>query len=83
MPKCNSCGKNYDDPDALELIRRQDNRWVSVCRSCLNERVDVNLVEPGNIAVAHKPDEHWCPRMQPATACRDCWSSPSRLQKAN
>jgi c-di-GMP-binding flagellar brake protein YcgR len=51
MPRCGSCGKNYDDSRVMELVRNNDNRWVSVCRSCLNMGVDVNLIEQGNIAV--------------------------------
>lgn len=54
MPKCGSCGKNYDDPSVMELVRNQDNRWVSVCRSCLDQGIDVNTVQTNNIAV----DEH-------------------------
>lgn len=54
MPKCSSCGKNYDDPSIMELVRNQDNRWVSVCRHCLDMGVDINLVRSDNIAV----DEH-------------------------
>lgn len=54
MPKCNSCGKHYDDPSIMELVRNQDNRWVSLCRHCLDMGVDINLVRSGNIAV----DEH-------------------------
>lgn len=51
MPKCGSCGKNYDDPSVMELVRNQDNRWISICRDCLLSGVDVNLVQQGNIAV--------------------------------
>ncbi len=51
MPKCSSCGKNYDNPTVMELVRNQDNRWVSICRSCLEQGVDVNQVKPGHIAV--------------------------------
>lgn len=54
MPKCGSCGKNYDDPSVIELMRNQENRWVAICRNCLDHGVDVNRVERGNIAV----DEH-------------------------
>ena len=54
MPKCGSCGKNYDDPTVMELVRNQDNRWISICRHCLDHGVDVNTVEKGNIAV----DDH-------------------------
>ena len=38
----------------MELVRNQENRWVSICRYCLDQGVDVNTVTPGNIAV----DEH-------------------------
>lgn len=51
MPRCGSCGKNYDDSRVMELVRNADNRWISICRFCLNMGVDVNLVEQGNIAV--------------------------------
>ena len=51
MPKCGSCGKNYDDPSVMELVRNQENRWVSVCRHCLDMGVDVNQVQNENIAV--------------------------------
>lgn len=47
MPKCNSCGKNYDDPKVMELVRNKDNRWVSVCRHCMDIGVDVNQVQQG------------------------------------
>lgn len=51
MPKCGSCGKNYDDPSVMELVRNQENRWVSICRHCLSMGVDVNKVQKDNIAV--------------------------------
>ncbi|MCD8350452.1 MAG: PilZ domain-containing protein [Planctomycetaceae bacterium] len=51
MPRCGSCGKNYDDSRVMELVRNQDNRWISICRNCLDIGVDVNLVEQANIAV--------------------------------
>lgn len=44
MPKCNSCGKNYDDPTIMELVRNKENRWVSICRHCLDLGIDVNQV---------------------------------------
>lgn len=51
MPRCGSCGKNYDDPGVMELVRNQENRWISICRNCLESGVDVNTVQKGNIAV--------------------------------
>ncbi len=51
MPKCGSCGKNYDDAGLLELVRNQENRWISICRFCLDQGVNVNEVHPPNIAV--------------------------------
>lgn len=54
MPRCSSCGNYYDDPSIMELVRNQENRWVSICRHCLDMGVDVNLVPSGNIAV----DDH-------------------------
>ncbi len=51
MPRCNSCGKNYDNPSILELVKNQENRWLMICRHCLDMGVDVNLVEQGNIVV--------------------------------
>lgn len=47
MPRCDACGKNYDDPKLLELVRKKDNHWVSVCKSCLSSGIDVNHVEQG------------------------------------
>lgn len=54
MPRCGSCSRNYDDPGVMELVRNQENRWVAICRNCLDQGVDVNQVVQGNIAV----DEH-------------------------
>ncbi|MCC8117093.1 MAG: hypothetical protein LIP18_08110, partial [Planctomycetes bacterium] len=51
MPRCNSCGKNYDNPSILELVKNQENRWLMICRHCIDMGVDVNLVEQGNIVV--------------------------------
>lgn len=51
MPKCGSCGKNYDAPSIMELVRNQENRWVSVCRPCLDMGIDINKVHRENIAV--------------------------------
>ncbi len=48
MPKCDACGKNYDDAKLLELVRNRDNRWVSVCKPCLALGIDINQVERGN-----------------------------------
>lgn len=47
MPRCNSCSRNYDDPNQLELVRNADNRWVSVCRACLDKGVDLKAIQPG------------------------------------
>lgn len=41
----------YDNPNDLELVRNQQNRWISICRGCANKGVDVNLLEPANVAV--------------------------------
>lgn len=35
----------------MELVRNKDNRWVAVCKHCLDLGVDVNQLEPGLIAV--------------------------------
>ncbi|MDR1613244.1 MAG: PilZ domain-containing protein [Planctomycetota bacterium] len=51
MPKCDSCGIFYDDPNELALIRNKDNRWISLCRSCTGQGVNVNLVASSKIAV--------------------------------
>ncbi len=51
MPRCGSCGKNYDDPTVMSLVRRADNRWISICRDCIDAGVDVNKIENANIAV--------------------------------
>ena len=51
MPKCGSCGQNYTDPTVMSLVRRADNRWISICRDCIEAGVDVNQVENANIAV--------------------------------
>ncbi|MDR0361227.1 MAG: PilZ domain-containing protein [Planctomycetota bacterium] len=51
MPKCDSCGNFYDDPNDLELVRNKDNRWVSICRACSGRGVDVDLVTAAKIAV--------------------------------
>lgn len=51
MAKCSSCAKNYDDPSQLELVRNSENRWVTVCRVCLEKGVDIETIQPGNIAV--------------------------------
>lgn len=51
MPKCGACGKNYDNANVMELVRNQENRWISICRHCLEEGVDVNALKPGTIAV--------------------------------
>ncbi len=47
MPKCNSCGKYYDNPSVMELVRNKDNRWISICKHCLSMGVDVNQVQQG------------------------------------
>lgn len=51
MPRCSSCGKHYDNPAVMELVRNQENRWVSICRNCLDQGVDVNLVQPTNVVI--------------------------------
>lgn len=47
MPRCTACEKNYDDPAAMELVRNKDNRWLAVCKPCLDQGVNVNTLEPG------------------------------------
>ncbi len=44
MPKCSVCLKNYDDATAIELVKNQDNRWLTVCKYCLDAGIDVNAV---------------------------------------
>ena len=51
MAVCNACGKNYDDPSVLELVRNDENRWLSICRNCLDDKVDISTIIPGHIAV--------------------------------
>ena len=51
MPKCSACGVFYDSPDAVELVRNNENRWVSICRTCLDKGVDVNRMTSVNVAV--------------------------------
>lgn len=51
MPKCDSCGAHYDDPSVMELVRNKDNRWISICRSCLTKGVDANRVVASRVAV--------------------------------
>ncbi len=51
MAKCSACGKNYDSTIPLELVRNQDNHWVAICRSCMEQGVDIEKVVPPNIAV--------------------------------
>ncbi len=51
MPKCQSCGQFYDNPNDMELVRNKENRWVSVCRSCLNKNVDIDKIDSVRVAV--------------------------------
>ncbi len=51
MARCGACGKNYDDSTVLELVRNQDNRWIPVCRFCMEQGVDISEILPQNIAV--------------------------------
>lgn len=54
MPRCTSCGRNYDDLSAIELVRNNDNRWIAVCRSCMDMGVDINTLQPTLLAVDDK-----------------------------
>ena len=51
MPKCGACGRNYDNPALIELVRNKEDRWIPICRECLNRRVDVNQLRKENVAV--------------------------------
>lgn len=46
MAKCSSCNTNYDNPADIELIRNSDNRWVPVCKNCLEKGVQVDSISP-------------------------------------
>lgn len=45
MPKCGSCGTVYENPSDLDLVRNQANRWIPICRSCIEKGVDVDSVK--------------------------------------
>ncbi|MDR1533803.1 MAG: PilZ domain-containing protein [Planctomycetota bacterium] len=52
MPRCGVCGKNYDNPAEIELLRNQEDRWIPVCRACVEQNVDVNRISyTNNLAV--------------------------------
>ncbi|MDR1520447.1 MAG: PilZ domain-containing protein [Planctomycetota bacterium] len=51
MPKCGACGKNYNDPAQIELVRNQEDRWVPVCRECLEQGVDTSQLRLDKVAV--------------------------------
>ncbi|MDR2391200.1 MAG: PilZ domain-containing protein [Planctomycetota bacterium] len=51
MPKCGACGKYYDNPSQIELVRNQDDRWILVCRDCLRRGVDTDFLQNDNIAL--------------------------------
>jgi hypothetical protein len=51
MPRCVACGKNYDNPSQIELVRNQEDRWVLVCRDCLRQGVDTGNLQNINISM--------------------------------
>lgn len=54
MPRCCSCSKNYDNLSVMELVRNKANRWIAVCRPCLDMGIDVNTLEPCLITIDEK-----------------------------
>lgn len=60
MPKCASCGHEYAEGD-LHLMRTKNNRWVSLCKTCHANGVDVNTlkqhapVDTTKVAAVDKP----------------------------
>ena len=90
MPKCGSCGKNYDDPTVMELVRKQDNRWISVCRDCLDAGIDVNVIDKANIAVdelalstADKPSIDVTLQADPIANAKKLFEALKNLRQSN